>query len=271
MNIGIGSWVKSTPCVAVHPPDLFQTFRIAAAGRFSSVFRRIKETLATDTGLQYDEEEADLQLRLRPARLGQSGWELLLRLTPRPLTSRSWRVYNYPGALNGVVAAAMVELSRPWGQERVLNLLCGSGTLLIERSLRGPASTLVGLDMSAEALSGARDNVATANLRQPVHLLLGDAGSAPLQDGLFDTILTDPPWGNLIGATDDPETLYPALWQESYRLAAPGGQLLVITHQIKRWEQIAAQGEGWRFVAGRQLFQGGLHPCIYHYRKAENS
>ncbi|MCB0007412.1 MAG: methyltransferase domain-containing protein [Anaerolineales bacterium] len=253
------------------PPDTFQTFRIAAAGRFSSVFQRIKETLAADTGLQYDEDEADLQLRLRPARLVQSGWELLLRLTPRPLTSRSWRVYNYPGALNGVVAAAMIELSRPWGRERVLNLMCGSGTLLIERSLRGPAGLLAGLDLSAEALAGAQQNVSAAPLRQPVQLLQADACRTPFSAGSFHTILIDPPWGNLVGEANEPEALYPALWRESDRLATPGGQMLVITHQIKLWEQVAAQGEGWQFLASRQLFQGGLHPCIYHYRKPENS
>ena len=252
------------------PPNTFATFRIAAAGRFSSTFQRLKETLAHDTGLRYDEEEADLQLRLRPAQLVETGWELLMRLTPRPLTSRSWRIYNYPGAMNGVVAAAMVELSRPWRRERVLNLMCGSGTLLIERALRGAAATLVGLDCHHEALAGARQNVSAAQLRQPVHLLQADVNQPPLPAGSFDTIYADPPWGNLVGDAADPAALYPNLLQTATQLAAPDGQLLVITHQIKLWEEIAAQAEGWQLLANRQLFQGGLHPHIYHYRKNDN-
>ena len=37
------------------------------------------------------------------------------------------------------------------------------------------------------------------------------------------------------------------------------------------WGFRTLPGEGWQFLASRQLFQGGLHPCIYHYRKPENS
>ena len=254
------------------PPGTFQTFRIAAAGRFSSVFKRIKETVEADTGLTYDEDEADLQLRVRPANLFETGWEVLIRLTPRPLTSRAWRVFNYEGAVNGVVAAGMIAMSQPRRNESVLNLMSGSGTLLIERALIGAAEMLVGVDLDTAALAGAYNNIQAAQLKQPVELLQADATTMPLRGQTFDTILVDPPWGQLVGEQVDPQHLYPALLKECRRLAAPRGQLLIITHQLKLWEEtMAPETHHWQPVANRQLFQGGLHPRIYHYRKVSRT
>ena len=41
------------------------------------------------------------------------GWEALVRLTPRPLSARPWRVCNLPGALDATAAHAMARLSAP--------------------------------------------------------------------------------------------------------------------------------------------------------------
>ena len=49
------------------------------------------------------------------------GWEVLVRLTPRPLTARPWRVCNWPGALNAVVAGigSFVKSPNPGHTESV--------------------------------------------------------------------------------------------------------------------------------------------------------
>ena len=222
--------------------------------------------------MQYDEDEADFQIRVRPAVLHESGWELLLRLTPRPLSSRSWRVFNYLGAVNGVVAAALIEMSQPRADERIVNLMCGSGTLLIERRLRAPARMLLGGDINGEALDGAYKNVAAAHLANKIRFVQFDAEHSPLPDHSFDTIIVDPPWGQLVGDQVDPQNIYPGLLQECSRLAAPDAQLLIITHQLKLWEETLAANPGnWTLQTSRQLFQGGLHPKIYHYRNSVES
>ena len=90
-----------------------------------------------------------------------------MRLSPRPLTARAWRVCNLPGALNAVVAHAMVALSAPNPADRYLNLACGSGTLLVERLALGPARLAVGCDNAAGPLDCARANLRAAGLRAP--------------------------------------------------------------------------------------------------------
>src|SRR5690606_5444439 len=111
--------------------DQFQTLYLSAAGAESKVMTRIKHDLAQQTGLVLAEDKGDLLLRIKPSPDG--GWETLVRLTPRPLVTRAWRVCNYEAALNATVAHVMTLLTEPQAQDVFVNLGCGSGTLLIER------------------------------------------------------------------------------------------------------------------------------------------
>ncbi|HYT27017.1 MAG TPA: RNA methyltransferase, partial [Actinomycetota bacterium] len=148
----------------LHPPGAFSSFRLSVPGPGSAAVRRLREELAGRTGLADDPDDGELLLRVRRAHGGGAGWDLLTRLSPRPLSARAWRVWNLPGALNATIAAAMVELSRPRPSDRVLNLMCGSGTLLVERLARAPAASAVGCDLDPAALRGARANLAAAGL-----------------------------------------------------------------------------------------------------------
>jgi 23S rRNA G2445 N2-methylase RlmL len=71
----------------------FATLELAAAGAESAVMQRIATTLAERLKLRVVPSEGDLQVRVRPS---QTGWDVLLRLTPRPLGTRAWRVCTLP-------------------------------------------------------------------------------------------------------------------------------------------------------------------------------
>ena len=148
----------------------FHSFRISAAGRDSGVMQRLRDAIAGQTNLVYDEREGDLLLRIRKADLHQAGWELLTRLTPRPLSARTWRVRNLPGALNATIAAAMIELTHPQPEDRFFNLMCGSGTLLVERLLRAPLLAAAGCDTDPHALRCAADNLDAAGAAELAQL-----------------------------------------------------------------------------------------------------
>src|SRR4051794_2844166 len=115
--------------LALHPEQPFRSFRFSAAGVTTPVFHRLAAVLEERTGLSPDPEEGDLLIRVRRSQTTarrapaaatgvEAGFELLVRLTPRPLSARSWRVCNLPGALNATVARAMVELTSPAPQDR---------------------------------------------------------------------------------------------------------------------------------------------------------
>jgi tRNA (guanine6-N2)-methyltransferase len=239
--------------LALNAPGSFQTFRISAAGSGSSVFARIKAGIATRTGLQPTEEAGDLLLAVRrPQRLSpaladaESGWEVAVRLAPRPLAARRWRVCDMPGALNGTVASTMVSLTRPSPQDRVVNLACGSGTLLVERLALGPLCGAVGCDLDARVLACAQENLSASGHADAVVLVRCDAGRVPLPDRWATTACADLPFGMLVGSHQTNEQLYPRLLAEAGRLVRGGGTMVAITQEVRLFERVVvAQGDQW--------------------------
>ncbi len=249
----------------LHPAGAFGSFRLSVPGRESSAVRRLVEELRRRTGLDYDPEDGELLLRIRRA---ADGWELLTRLSPRPLATRAWRVHHLPGAVNATIAAAMVELTRPRPGDRVLNPLCGSGTLLVERLARGPAAGALGCDLDPDALMGARTNLAAAGLDGRAALARMDAVRLGLHDGGVDVLLADLPYGHRMGSHEDNATLYPAVLREAARVAAPGARLVVLTHELRLFEHcLAGARPWWRPERSTQVFQKGHHPVIHVLRR----
>jgi 16S rRNA G966 N2-methylase RsmD len=242
--------------LALHEPGSFKTFHISAAGSQSSVFSRIKEKVAARTGLECVEEAGDLLLTVRrPQRLSpasassNSGWEVAVRLSPRPLAARRWRVCNMPGALNGAVASTMMRLTRPSVEDRVINLACGSGTLLIERLALGPVQRAVGCDIDATALDCARTNLVASGHANKVTLLCCDAGRVPLSAAWATTVCVDLPFGMLLGSHQSNAELYPRLLAEAGRLTMSGAWLVTITQEARLFQRVASGQAGqWKMV-----------------------
>ena len=256
----------------LHPPDTFRTLRLSAAGEDSAVLLRLRAQLATRTGLREAEDEGDLLLRLRRA-AGGDGWEAVLRLSPRPLTARAWRVCNWPGALNAVVAQAMVRLGAPSATDRMLNLVCGSGTLLIERLALGAVTLAVGYDTDPAALACAARNLAAAGTHT-ARLMQADAEQLPFPSGVFTHLVADLPFGQLVGSHAGNTHLYPRLLAEATRVAAPGAHLVLITHEVRLLDRLLAASPlaaAWQPVETLRITLpfgvGGLNPRIYCLRR----
>jgi SAM-dependent methyltransferase len=246
----------------------FHGLRLEAAGRDTPVMRRLRAALADAAGLPDDPERGDLQVRLRPAPGGAraGGWEVLIRLTPRPLSARPWRVANLPGGLNACVAAAAWRWLGRAPEDRVLNAMCGSGTLLIERAASGPAARLVGIDLDPEALAAARANLEAAGVRAELHE--ADATSAPFPEAGFDVVAADPPWGDAVGEVGELERLYAAFLREAARLTVAGGRLLVVTHALSAFDAaLASATTDWRSEGTLRVFHGGHRPALHRLRR----
>ncbi len=239
-----------------------ETFYLSAAGSDSSVMERIKLEIASATGL-IEAEQGDMLLRIRRSK---HGWDVLTRLTNRPLATRAWRVCNMEGALNAPVAHAMIWLSRPKTNDRFLNIACGSGTLLIERCAYGEAQWVAGCDIKSDALSCASDNIAEAGYNHQVTLFQADVTHTPMPDNQVDVICADLPFGQLVGSHIENVRLYPFILAEVERLLAPSGRAIIITHEIKLMQSLIPKIK-LRLKNHYQIAQRGLHPCIYVFKK----
>jgi 23S rRNA G2445 N2-methylase RlmL len=247
---------------ALAPPETYRTFYLSAAGSESSVMARLKDALVVHTGLQVASHEGDLLLRVRRSPEGE-GWEVLVRLSPRPLATRPWRVCNREGALNATVAHAMILLTHPNPEDVFLNLACGSGTLLIERLAAAPARRVIGCDVDPAALECACANVEAAGESGRVELYPWDARALPLPDRSIDVLCADLPFGYLVGSHAENVALYPAILHEAARVARPGARLALITHEVRLMNVLLAESALWSAREVIRVTLGGLHPRIF--------
>jgi tRNA (guanine6-N2)-methyltransferase len=252
---------------ALFPKDAYRTLRLSAAGEDSSVMGRLKAELAQRTGLEIAYDEGDLLLRLRRA-ADREGWEALVRLSPRPLAARVWRVCNRPGAPNATLAHSMVRLSEPQPDDAILNLACGSGTLLVERLALGSARVAIGCDIDRSALECAQQNLQAAGYDRQVRLEPWDATHLPLADRSVTLLCSDLPFGQLIGSHSNNELIYPQIFAEATRVAAPAARMVLLTHEVRLLERMASDyTEAWRMEKVLRVRSGGMTPRMYLFRR----
>ena len=77
-----------------------------------------------------------------------------------------WRKHTISASMHPSLAAALVELARPYLDEEavVLDALCGVGTIIIERNLRMKTYDNYAVDIFGEAISGAKYNAQAAKV-----------------------------------------------------------------------------------------------------------
>ncbi|MDP1794475.1 MAG: methyltransferase [Acidimicrobiales bacterium] len=237
-------------------PSKFGSFRVNAAGSESEELTRWRAALSEATGLEGERDDGELLIRLRKADRG--GWEVLLRLTPRPLATRPWRTERYEGGLNATIAAAIIQATNPQPHDRFLDMMCGSGTLLIERLMAGPAEKIVGYDVDHHAIAITKTHLRNAAIRgAKVDLHNEDVLEAK---GEFNKIVVNPPWGTSVGSHEENVDLYPALLRRARQLGA--GLLFVLTHEIKLFESCLPYTD-WNPVEEHRFFQKGHWPRLY--------
>jgi tRNA (guanine6-N2)-methyltransferase len=248
--------------------DAYKTFLVAAAGSETAVMQRIKEAITAQTGLKLADDKGDLWVRIRPGRAG--GWETIIRIAPRPLVTRPWRVCNLEGALNAATAHALILLTQPQPRDVFVNLGCGSGTLLIERLAYGSCRLALGIDRNAEHLHCARANVEASGYADKISLQRADMIRLPLLAASVDVLCADLPFGQLSGTHRENEWLYPVMLGEAARVARPGARFVLITHEVKLMENTLRQNAGWSLEQTIRVNLRGLHPRVYVLQRATN-
>ena len=260
--------------IGAQPSGSFETFRISAAGGGSAVYQRLGGEIAAELGLDHSTDVAHLLVSVRRPAEGRHGWQVSVRLTPMPLSARSWRTCNRPDALNATIAHVMVSLENAGSNKRFLNLGCGSGTLLIERLALGDVSTMIGVDVSEEALECSTENLAAAGLLDQTSLLRCDMQTMPLQEASFDTVVADLPFGMVRGTGADLDGVYAGTFSEAARLARPGGAFVVITARKRLFESTFAHVAGqWERTMELPLSvsfdRGYIKPSVYVMRRSD--
>ncbi|MDB4954569.1 MAG: putative N6-adenine-specific methylase containing domain protein, partial [Myxococcales bacterium] len=172
----------------------------------------------------------------------QTTWDVLvddklasLELVPRRAADPrfAWRVADVPASSHPTVAAALAFVGEARATDRVWDPFAGSAAELVERALLGPYRSLVGTDLSEDALAAARKNLDAAKLTAT----LTRADARTHAAGPVDLIITNPPLGSRVRL--DAVTLLVDSLPNFVKQLAPGGRIVWITPATRKTAAVA--------------------------------
>ena len=143
------------------------------------------------------------------------------------------------------------------GNERLLDLGCGRGAVLIAAARRLPTGLAVGADLWTKDQSGNRPeatlaNAAAAGVADRVEVHTADMTAVPFADDSFDVVTSAMAIHNI----PSPEGRYRAV-DEAMRVLRPGGQLLIADPWPMARKYAAHIGQGTLRGLGPGYWYGG--------------
>jgi putative N6-adenine-specific DNA methylase len=226
---------------------------------------------------------------------------LLVDTSGESLHKRSWRTFQGRAPLAETLAAALV-LSSQWnGRAPLLDPFCGSGTLLIEAALiagsRAPGlfragfglerwpdhdaslaartrhearalakpvkATLLGRDIDAKAVAGARANLEAAGMADAIAVEVGDGLALTPRRGWNGWIVSNLPYGERVGVERELAATYQRFGQW-LRERCPGFHVALLVRQGPLNANLALSNPARRAVSN-----GGLECEMLHSEVAQ--
>ena len=156
-----------------------------------------------------------------------------------------------------MVWAELLDRLRLRGDERILDLGCGRGAVLLMAAQHLTTGRAVGVDLwrtadqSGNSAEATQRNAAAEGVADRVELHTGDLTTLPFEDNSFDVVLSSLAIHNISGRAGREKAI-----SEAVRVVRPGGRLLIVDVRATRQYQaqlallgmndVAHRGLGWR-------------------------
>jgi len=163
-----------------------------------------------------------------------------IRITSSSFRSRTYRKEEREASLRPTIAAAMAMLSQPHPHDKVLDPMCGTATLLIERGYLAPYSALEGYDWDQKAVGLARKNVNRTKLKK-LNIHRGDARNLSITNQHFNCIISNLPFGETYGNTKTNFHLYQNCLYQWSQFISSQGKAVLLTSNTKPFYQAQKQ------------------------------
>ncbi len=160
-----------------------------------------------------------------------------LKLNTVHFTRFDYRQETLASSMRPILAASIVNLLRPYLKEHadVVDLCCGTGTLLIEREKVRKTHFMIGVDIYGEAIEKGKINASLADV--PIHFV-----NRNLEDfkhhHLFDEVLTDLPILSNHMDRREVEDLYHAFLKKGIELTRTNGYIFVYTTNMDIFKKV---------------------------------
>ncbi|GAB2583670.1 TRM11 family SAM-dependent methyltransferase [Kribbella endophytica] len=175
--------------------------------------------------------------------------------------SRNYPVLErLPWSTKPVVAEVMVRLAKLGTEHHVFDPFCGTGTILLATHPFAHGR-LVGSDRDEKAIKLARENVARAGIT--AELSVAQAEKSSLASGSIDRVISNLPFGKLVGSHGDNAKLYPAALKEIARVLRPDGRAVLLTEDKRLLKDSVARTPEVKIVRERLLKYSGATPTVF--------
>ena len=189
-----------------------------------------------------------------------------IQRTHTDLGKRLRRAKSLRSAIKPTIAAAMIRIAGAHkGEGRLIDPLCGTGTIPIEAKEINPTLEVEASDWDEETVETARATIANHDL--PINARQQDARQ--LQETYpngFDYIITDPPYGVRLAKHTSITRLYRELLESFERALADNGRLVLIVVKFRAFLKALAP-TGLEITDERMIETGGLHPRIFTLKR----
>jgi len=160
------------------------------------------------------------------------------------------------GTLRGkfVLWAGLLESLELRGDERILDMGCGRGAVLLMAAQHLSTGRAVGVDIwrttdqSGNAAEVTRRNAVAEGVAERVELHTGDMQALPFEDGSFDLVLSSLAIHNIGGRAGREQAI-----REAVRVLRPGGRLMIVDVRATKQYQATLASLGMHAVARRWL------------------
>src|SRR4029077_1595533 len=157
-----------------------------------------------------------------------------------------------------VLWAGLLDGLRLRGDERLLDVGCGRGAVLLMAAQHLTTGRAVGVDLwrkadqSGNSAEDTQRNAAAEGVADRVELHTGDLTALPFEDNSFDVVLSSLAIHNISGRAGREKAI-----REAVRVLRPGGRLVIADIRATRQHQaqlaklgmndVAHRGLGWRY------------------------
>lgn len=153
-----------------------------------------------------------------------------------------------------VVWADLLDQFHLRGDERILDMGCGRGAVLLMAAQRLTTGRATGVDLwrtvdqSGNSLEATRRNAIAEGVADRVELRTGDMTALPLEDNSFDVVVSSLAIHNISDSAGREKAIV-----EAVRVLRPGGRLVIADIRATRQHEAQLAKLGMRDVARRRL------------------